>query len=104
MPRNAEENIYITIGFARDSPTWQRLQREAKQLDISVPHLVKVLLADRTAVLEGHGKHLWFPREMPSPQKQTAVFPAAPATVSAVEHVASRRETAAAAAADYWED
>ena len=47
MPRNVEENIYVTISLARDSPAWQRLQREARELDISVPHLIKVLLADR---------------------------------------------------------
>jgi hypothetical protein len=104
MPRNAEENNYITIGFVRDSPTWQRLQREAKELDISVPHLIKVLLADRTAALAGHGKHLWFPHDMPSPQKQLAAPPAAPVSISAVERDASRRETAAAAASNYWED
>lgn len=104
MPRNAEENIYITIGFARNSPAWQRLQREARELDISVPHLIKALLTDRTVALEGHGKHLWFPRDMPPSQKHLAVLPAAPVSVSSVEHDASRRETAAAAAANYWED
>jgi hypothetical protein len=104
MPRNVEENVYVTIGFARHSPTWQRLQREAEGLDISVPHLVKVLLADRTAALEGHGKHLWFPREAHAARAlQAASGP--PAILSpAVEDAPSRRATAAAAAADHWED
>ena len=104
MPRNAEENIYVTIGFARDSPAWQRLQREAQELDISVPHLIKVLLADRTAALDGHGKHLWYPREMQSPQKQSAILPAAPVPEPPAADDSSRRATAAAAAANCWDD
>ncbi len=104
MPRNIEENIYVTIGFARASPTWQRLLSEADELDISVPHLMKVLLADRTAALEGHGKHLWFPREMQSPPKQSTLLPTAPVLESPDESASSRRATAAAAAANYWED
>ncbi len=104
MPRDVEENVYVTLGFARDSPTWQRLQCEAKELDISVPHLIKVLLADRTSALAGHGKHLWFPRDMPSAQKQLAAFPAAPTPTPAVEEGASRWEAAVAAAANYWDD
>jgi hypothetical protein len=104
MPRNAEENIYVTIGFACDSPAWQRLQREARELDISVPHLIKVLLADRAAALEGHGKHLWFPREMQSLQKQSATLHAAPVPKPPVADHSSRRATAAAAAANCWDD
>lgn len=104
MPRNAEENIYITIGFARDSPAWQRLQHEAKELDISVPHLIKVLLADRTAALAGHGKQLWFPREMHSPQKQSAPPTTALAPKPPAADESSRQATAAAAAANYWGD
>jgi len=104
MPRNVEENVYLTIGFTRNSPTWQRLQSEARTLDISITHLIKVLLADRAAVLDGHGKHLWFPRGMPSPDKQPTTFLADPASASAVEDGDSRRETAAAAAANYWDD
>jgi hypothetical protein len=104
MPRNVEENIYVTIGFARDSPAWQRLQREARELDISVPHLIKALLADRTAALEGHGKHLWFPRKMQAPQRQMATLPAVPVPTPPVADDSSRRATAAAAAANYWDD
>lgn len=104
MPRNVEENVYITIGFARESPTWQRLQREARDLDISVPHLIKVLLADRTVALEGHGKHLWFPRGTQVRQKQWADPPSSATSAPTVEGGASGRETAAAAAANYWDD
>jgi hypothetical protein len=104
MPRNVEENIYVTLGFARSSSTWQRLLWEARELDISVPHYIKVLLADRAAALDGHGKHLWFPREMHVPQVQSATLPAAPVAEPAVEDDSSRRATAAAAAANYWED
>ena len=104
MPRNTEENIYITIGFARDSPAWQQLQHEAKELDISVPHLIKVLLADRTAALAGHGKRLWFPREMHSLQKQSAPPTAALAPKPPAADESSRQATAAAAAANYWDD
>jgi hypothetical protein len=103
MPRNVEENVYITIGFARESPTWQRLQREARDLDISVPHLIKVLLADRTIALEGHGKHLWFPRGMQARQKQLA-DPSSTMSAHSVEGAVRGRETAAAAAANYWND
>jgi hypothetical protein len=104
MPRNIEENIYITIGFARDSPAWQQLQHEARGLDISVPHLIKVLLADRTAALEGHGKNLWFPHEMQTSHKQLPTLPVAPVPTPPMENSSSRRSTAAAAAANYWED
>lgn len=104
MPRNVEENVYITIGFARDSPTWQRLQREARDLDTSVPYLIKVLLADRTAALEGHGKHLWFPRGTQVRQQRLADPPSSPTSAHAVEGGVSERETAAAAAANYWDD
>jgi hypothetical protein len=104
MPRNVEENIYITLGFARSSPTWQRLQREARELDISVPHYIKVLLADRAAALEGHGKDLWFPREMHITRVKAANLPVASTPEPTVEGDSSRRATAAAAAANYWED
>jgi hypothetical protein len=104
MPRNVEENVYVTIGFARESPTWQRLQREARDLDISVPHLIKVLLADRTAALEGHGKHLWFPRGMQERQKQLADSPSIATSSRTVEGSIHEREIAAAAAANYWDD
>lgn len=104
MPRNVEENVYITLGFARSSLTWQRLQHEAKELDISVPHYIKVLLADRTAALEGHGKHLWFPRAMQIPQVKPDAPPSVSVPETAVEGDSSRRATAAAAAANYWED
>lgn len=102
MPRNVEENVYITVGFARDSWTWQRLQSEARDLDISIPHLIKILLADRAAALDGHGKHLWFPRSVTSPEKQPVAPLADPD--SAMEDGASIRQTAAAAAAHYWND
>lgn len=101
MPRNVEENIYVTLAFSRTSSVWEQLQREANALDLSVAHLIKVLLADRSAALEGHGKHLWFPREMPPPL--------APARhtdqpMPSPEKNISRRLEAAAAAAQYWDD
>ena len=102
MPRNIEENVYITVGFRRHSATLSLLQREADDLDISVPHLIKLLLADRAAVLEGHGKDLWFPREKYSVQVPRAALP--PVQQFAGEDDASRRAMAAAAAANYWED
>ena len=104
MPRNAKENIYVTLGFARRSPTWQRLQSEATELGVSVPHLIKVLLADRAAALEGYGKHLWFPREMHPIQAPSATLPSSPGSKPAAEYDPSWRATAAAAAASYWED
>jgi hypothetical protein len=105
MARNGEENVYITLGFARCSATWQRLQREAKELDISVPHLIKVLLADRTAALEGEGKQLWFPREMQVPRTAQAVCePATTASPPAGDPASRRAMAAAAAAADFWEE
>ncbi len=104
MARNVEENVYVTIGFARASPIWQRLQHEARELDISVPHLIKALLADRAAALEGHSKHLWFPREMQPTLTQTAQEKPPFVSELAVEDDTSRRSTTAAAAANYWED
>jgi hypothetical protein len=104
MPRNGEENVYVTLGFARLSPTWQRLQREAKELDISVPHLIKVLLADRTAALEGEGKQLWFPRQMQVPRTSLAVSEPPTTASPPAEDPASRQAMAAAAAADFWEE
>jgi hypothetical protein len=104
MPRNVEENVYITIAFARSSSTWKRLQSEATALDISVASLIKVLLADRTAVLEGHGKHLWFPREI----SEARTRPTQPSPEASLSHpvgdATSRRAAAAAAAASYWDD
>ncbi len=103
MPRNIEENIYITIGFYRRSPTWIRLQREAGDLDISVAHFIKLLLADRVAALEGHGRDLWFPRDIRVNQDSAAASSPTNMPPSAAEDDASRRATAAAAAANYWE-
>ena len=104
MPRNIEENIYITIGFHRHLVPWLRLQREADDLDISVPHLIKLLLADRAAVLDGHGKDLWFPHGEQSVQVSPAAFPSVSLPPTTAEDDASRRALAAAAAANYWED
>ncbi|HYU71575.1 MAG TPA: hypothetical protein VEL31_02750 [Ktedonobacteraceae bacterium] len=104
MPRNIEENIYITIAFYRHSPTWIRLQREAGDLDISVAHFVKLLLVDRAAALAGHGRDLWFPRDMRGGQGPAAASSPTTMPPSAAEDDASRRVIAAAAAANYWED
>jgi hypothetical protein len=105
MARNREENVYVSLGFARLSPTWQRLQREAKELDISVPHLIKVLLADRTAALEGHGKQLWFPRQLQVPRTSQAVSePPTTASPHAEDPASRQAMAAAAAAAHYWEE
>src|SRR6266571_4466521 len=100
MPRNIEENIYITIGFHRHSAPWLRLQREAEDLDISVPHLIKLLLADRAAVLDGHGKDLWFPRGAQSVQTSSTAMVLPPIPQPPIEDDASRRVLAAAAAAN----
>ncbi|SRR6266567_4677009 len=98
MSRNVEENVYVTIAFARGSETWQDLRREASDLDISVAHLIKVLLGDRTQALQGHGKHLWFPRG------QGVSTPASPPehALQTEEGKSSRR--AAASAAQYWNE
>lgn len=104
MTRNAIENVYVTIAFARNSIVWQRLQHEADELDISIAHLVKVLLADRAAALEGHGKHLWYPRVVNAARSSPVVPEPTIATGSQAEDIASIRLTAAAAAAKYWDD
>jgi hypothetical protein len=104
MPRNVEQNVYVTIAFARDSFVLQRLEREAAELDISVAHLIKMLLADREAVLGGHGKHLWFPREI-NAEPALPLVPQISTTLSLPkEDTASKRLTTAEAAASYWED
>ncbi len=104
MPRNVEENVYITIALARTSATWERLQSEAIALDISVASLIKVLLADRTAALEGHGKHLWFPREI----SEARTRPTQPSSAASLPHPMGddsfRRAAAAQAAASYWDN
>ncbi|HET8845517.1 MAG TPA: hypothetical protein VFN35_28875 [Ktedonobacteraceae bacterium] len=102
MARNAEENVYITIAFSRDSVTWQDLRREATDLDLSVAHLIKVLLADRTLALQGHGKQLWFPRESIRGSSGT-VSPVQPEQRAHVQQEVqtSRR---AASAAQYWNE
>ena len=103
MSRNVEENVYVTIAFSRDSTTWNGLQREATDLDISVAHLIKVLLADRTLALQGHGKHLWFPRENAKGQPGV-VSPAQPELGAQPQHVGQISRSAAASAAQYWNE
>ncbi len=103
MARNVEENVYVTIAFSRDSATWKDLRREAADLDISVAHLIKVLLADRTLVLQGHGKHLWFPQE--SSKGQLGASPLAyPEPVSQPQEAKISRRAAVASAAQYWNE
>ena len=104
MARNVIENVYVTIAFARDSIAWQRLQREADELDISIAHLIKALLADRAVALEGHGKHLWFPREVDTARSLPLAHQPSSTPGSQVEDTAPIRLTSAAAAANYWED
>lgn len=105
MPRNPEKNVYVTIAFARTSPTLEHLQQEATGMGISVADLIKVFLADRTAALKGQDKQRWLPREettaQPSPalpDKRAALFP------QTVAGDASRRAASAASAASYWDD
>lgn len=105
MPRNPEKNVYVTIAFARTSPTLEQLQREATDMGISVANLIKVLLADRTAALRGQDKQHWLPQEEttgnPSPalpDEKAALFP------QTVADDASRRTASAASAASYWDD
>ncbi len=105
MPRNPEKNIYVTIAFARTSPTLEHLQREATDMGISVADLIKVLLADRTAALKGQDKQRWLPREettaQPLPTLRDESAALAPQTVA---DDASRRAASAASAASYWDD
>ena len=105
MPRNPAKNVYVTIAFARTSPTLEHLQREAVDMDISVADLIKVLLADRTATSEGRGKQRWLPREEMMVQPPSAL-PDERAKVSSqtVTDDASRRAASAASAANYWDD
>lgn len=101
MPRNPEKNVYVTIAFARTSPTLEHLQREATDMSISVADLIKVLLADRTAALKGQDRQRGLPREEMTPQPSSApqeLFP------QVVADDASRRATSAASAASYWDD
>lgn len=104
MTRNVIENVYVTIAFARGSIVWQRLEREADELDISIAHLIKALLADRAVALEGHGKHLWYPRGVNAARSSPVVPEPTMAPGSPVEDTTSIRLTAAAAAANYWDD
>ncbi len=104
MARNVEENVYITIAFARDSTTWNDLQREATDLDISVAHLIKVLLADRVLALQGHGKHLWFPRESTKGRPGTAPLAVREEGSQSQREGQISRRTAAASAAQYWNE
>jgi hypothetical protein len=100
MARNVEENVYVTIAFSRDSTTWKDLRREANELDISVAHLIKILLADRILALQGHGKHLWFPREStPAQPGATLEQRSQPQREGQIS-----RRAAAASAAQYWNE
>ncbi|HEU5374676.1 MAG TPA: hypothetical protein VFV38_04480 [Ktedonobacteraceae bacterium] len=105
MPRNPEKNVYVTIAFARTSPTLEQLQREATDMGISVADLIKVLLADRTAALKGQDKQRWLFQEettghpLPAlPDERAALSP------QTVADDASRRTASAASAASYWDD
>jgi hypothetical protein len=104
MARNVEENVYVTIAFSRDSSTWNNLQREATDLDISVAHLIKVLLSDRVLALQGHGKNLWFPREGTKGPSGTAPMgePDQRSPTQRDEQIS--RHNAAASAAHYWNE
>lgn len=105
MPRNPEKNVYVTIAFARTSPTLEHLHREATDMGISVADLIKVLLADRTATLKGQNKQRWLPREETTVQPPPAL-PDERAELSpqTVADDASRRAASAASAASYWDD
>lgn len=102
MTRNVIENVYVTIAFARGSIVWQRLEREADDLDISIAHLIKLLLADRAAALDDHGKHLWYPRGVNAARSLSVVPEPTTASRSPAEDTASIRLATAAAAANYW--
>jgi hypothetical protein len=104
MPRNAEKNVYITIAFARTSPTLEHLQREATDMGISVANLIKVLLADRTAALEGQDKQRWFPHEGITAQQSLVPLEKTEISPPPVEDGTARRAAAAASAANYWDD
>lgn len=105
MARNVEENVYVTIAFSRDSIAWNGLQREAADLDISVAHLIKVLLADRVLALQGHGKHLWFPRESGKEQPGTTPMGGQPEQEPQTQREEQiSRHAAAASAAQYWNE
>ena len=102
MPRNPEKNVYITIAFARTSPTLEHLQREAVGMDISVADLIKVLLADWAAALNGRGSQHRLLREEPIAQQSVRYEGTNLRQV--VEDDVSRRAAAAASAASYWDD
>jgi hypothetical protein len=104
MPRNVEENVYVTIAFTRVSSVWKQLQREATDLDIPVAHLIKVLLADRTAAMAGHGKQLWFPRDQMTAQPSVLPLLRTEPSAQPKEDEVSRRAAAAASATSYWDD
>ena len=104
MARNVEENVYVTIAFARVSSVWKQLQREATDLDISVAYLIKVLLADRAAAMAGHGKQFWFPRDQVTAQPSALPLLHTEPSPQPEEDEASRRAAAAASAASYWDD
>ena len=105
MPRNPEKNVYVTIAFARTSPTMEQLQQEAADMGISVADLIKVLLSDRTAALKEQDKQRWLSREETTgrstialPDERTALSP------QTIADDASRRTASAASAASYWDD
>lgn len=104
MARNVEENVYTTIAFSRDSITWNGLQHEAADLDISVAHLIKLLLADRVLALQGHGKHLWFPRESGKGQPGTVPTTQQKPGLQTQQEGQISRHAAAASAAQYWNE
>ena len=102
MPRNPEKNVYITIAFARTSPTLEHLQDEATDMGITVADLIKVLLADWTATRNGRDSRPRFQQEEPTAQQ--SVVQEDINLPQVVEDDASRRASAAASAASYWDD
>lgn len=70
----------------------------------SIAHLIKLLLADKAAALDGHGKDLWFPHESRRTQGSSTAALVPPIPPPNVEDDATRRAMAATAAANFWED
>lgn len=104
MSRNPEKNAYVTIAFARTSPTLEYLQREATDMGISIADLIKVLLADRIAVLKGLDNQDQFLHEETLAQPSSVRLEKTDLPPLVVGDDVSRRAATAASAASYWDD
>ncbi len=97
MPRNVKTHAYITLGFPRDLQAWQALQHEARERDMSVPRLIKLILVDRYQA--SHGQRQEEPAARKAVHRQASSTRTVVTETSAEAHTITNNAVAAAA---FW--